>query len=187
MEKTEKLVVFLIVAVMAVAVNLVVMSQALGETEREDPMPMLSVNDLPEPPHPAEEPPLEPQDDTGGVQEEKSDMDTSYGETAPQNTSEDAAEGEIYSAGYFRQMGVIEYGGWRYTWYSQRVLPGGGLDIAGRHVDPEGYVCDSQERVVVASVDLEYGTEVAIPFGSGVGIVLDSGCPSGTLDVYVDW
>ena len=190
MGKMEKLVVFLIVAAVAIAVNLVVLSQASGETEAEQPQPRIplsSVSDLPEPPHPAEEHPQEPQDGAGGPQTEESDMDTPCEETDLQNGSEGVAEGDVYSAGYFRRMGVIEYEGWRYTWYSQRVLPGGGLDIEGRHVDPEGYVCDSQGRVVLASVDLEHDTEVAIPFGSGIGIVLDSGCPGGTLDVYTDW
>ena len=92
-----------------------------------------------------------------------------------------------YSSDQLRTQGAIDDGGYRYTWYSQRVLPGGGLDIEGRHVSADGYVVDAQERVVLASSDLPYGTEVSIPFGSGTGVVLDTGCASGVLDVYTDF
>lgn len=40
-----------------------------------------------------------------------------------------------YTWNYFRHMGVIHWGNWTWTWYSQRVLPGGGLHIPGRHVN----------------------------------------------------
>ena len=92
-----------------------------------------------------------------------------------------------YSSDQLLSQGVIQDGGYRYTWYSQRVLPGGGLNIEGRHVSQEGYVVDAQERIVLASSDLPYGTEVSIPFGSGRGVVLDTGCDSGTLDVYTNF
>jgi len=91
-----------------------------------------------------------------------------------------------YGSSYFRKMGVINWNGWRWTWYSQRVLPGGGLNIPGRHVDDQGYVCDGSNRICLASSDLSYGTVVSTPFGKD-GCVYDSGCSHGTLDVYVDW
>lgn len=91
-----------------------------------------------------------------------------------------------YSPSYFRKMGVINWGGWRWTWYSQRVLPGGGLSIPGRHVDNQGYVCDGSNRICLASSDLSYGTVVSTPFGKD-GCVYDSGCSHGTLDVYTDF
>ena len=94
---------------------------------------------------------------------------------------------DMYSAGYFMQMGEIYEGGWRYTWYSEAVLPGGGLDIPGRHVDDEGYVVDYEGRLVAASEDIPYGTEISVPFGSGTAVVRDCGCPSGTIDIYVSW
>lgn len=97
------------------------------------------------------------------------------------------SNGAYYSSEQLLTQGVIDDGTYRYTWYSQRVLPGGGLNIEGRHVTEEGYVADSQERIVLASSDLPYGTEVAIPFGSGTGVVLDTGCASGTLDVYTNF
>ena len=90
-----------------------------------------------------------------------------------------------YDADYFRRMGVIPDGDYQYTWYSQRVLPGGGLDIPGRTVNGDGYVTDGDGNICLASSDLPYGTVVETPFGTGV--VYDDGCDSGTLDVYTDW
>lgn len=92
----------------------------------------------------------------------------------------------LYSASDLRFHGVIYAGEWRWTWYSQNVLPGGGLSIPGRHVDENGFVCDENDRICLASSDLEYGTVVATPFGKE-GCVYDCGCDSGTLDVYVDF
>lgn len=91
-----------------------------------------------------------------------------------------------YAADELRYHGVIYEGGWRWTWYSQRVLPGGGLTIPGRHVDENGYICDENGRICLASSDLEYGTVVSTPFGKE-GCIYDCGCSSGTLDVYVDF
>lgn len=94
---------------------------------------------------------------------------------------------EWYGASYFMYHGEIYSGGWRYTWYSENVLPGGGLYIPGRHVDDEGYVVDNEGRLVAASEDIPYGTEIGVPFGSGVAVVRDCGCPNGTIDIYVSW
>ena len=74
----------------------------------------------------------------------------------------------------------------RWTWYSQNVLPGGGLQIPGRHVDENGFICDENDRICLASSDLEWGTIVTTPFGKE-GCIYDCGCASGTLDVYVDF
>lgn len=92
----------------------------------------------------------------------------------------------IYSASYFKSAGVIYWGGWRWTWYSQRVLPGRGLRIPGRHVNANGYVVDANERICLASSKLSKGTIVSTPFGAE-GCVYDSGCPSNTLDVYTNF
>ena len=100
---------------------------------------------------------------------------------------EPAGLADRYEADQLRTQGVIFDGGYRYTWYSQRVLPGGGLAIDGRHVSAEGYVVDADERIVVASSDLPRGTELDVPFGSGKAVVLDTGCAPGTIDVYTDF
>lgn len=92
----------------------------------------------------------------------------------------------LYSAGQFQNLGVINWNGYRWTWYSQKILPGYGLDIPGRYVDSEGYVCDENDYICLASNDLPKGTIISTPFGKN-GKVYDCGCPSGTVDVYVNW
>lgn len=96
--------------------------------------------------------------------------------------SEDPAA--AYSFDELMWMGVIYWGDYRWTYYSESVLPGGGLNIPGRYTDEIGFVCDENGYICLASSDLSYGTIVPTPFGR-MGCVYDSGCPSGTLDVYV--
>lgn len=94
----------------------------------------------------------------------------------------DYYDGSITS---FKTQGVIYWGGMRYTWYSQNVLPGGGLNIPGRHVGEDDLIYDSDQYIVVASSDYGYGTVVDTPFGTGK--VYDSGCASGTIDIYTNF
>ena len=75
--------------------------------------------------------------------------------------------------------------GLKETWYSQKVLPGGGLDIPGRHVNNEGFVCDGDGYICVSSSTYPKGT--IIETSRGMGKVYDSGCAPGILDIYVDW
>ncbi len=84
-----------------------------------------------------------------------------------------------------RYKGEVYYNGHRETYYSQRVLPGGGLKIPGRHVASDGTIRDKDGYICVASVDLPYGSIVETSLGTGK--VYDSGCPSGTIDIYTDW
>lgn len=91
------------------------------------------------------------------------------------------------SAEEFQFLGVVEQDGVTYTWYSQNVLPGGGLDelnANGRHVEG-GFVMDGDGYIAVASSDYEKGTVVDTPFGPGK--VYDSGCDSGKIDVYTNF
>lgn len=94
--------------------------------------------------------------------------------------------GALYTSSQFKKKGVINWGGWRWTWYSQKILPGKGLKIPGRHTDANGYICDQNEYICLASVDLSKGTVVSTPFGKK-GKVYDTGCPKGTLDVYTNF
>lgn len=103
-------------------------------------------------------------------------------------------EEELYSASYdgsaedFRRDGIIYYGDFSYTWYSQRVLPGGGLTALnnnGRHVDERGFVCDGDGYIAVASDDFPEGSVVDTPFGAGK--VYDCGSGYGNIDIYVDF
>lgn len=105
----------------------------------------------------------------------------------------EASWGPVPEEGYYgdgsgvltMEGGVNYYNGRRETWYSQRVLPGGGLDIPGRHVADDGTIRDEDGLICVAASDLEYGTLVETSLG--LGKVYDCGCPDGTTDIYVDW
>lgn len=81
--------------------------------------------------------------------------------------------------------GVIYFNGHRETYYSQKVLPGGGLNIPGRHVASDGTIRDADGYICVASSDLAWGTLVETSLG--MGKVYDSGCASGTIDIYTNW
>lgn len=84
-------------------------------------------------------------------------------------------------------MGVKWFEGHRETWYSQKVLPGPGLNIPGRHVADDGTVRDAEGYIVIAC-DLSYAARGSIILTSlGPGKVYDTGCAYGTLDIYVDW
>jgi hypothetical protein len=73
------------------------------------------------------------------------------------------------------------------TWYSQKVLPGGGLKIPGRHVAEDGTIRDIDGFIVVAA-DLSYRPRYTIVGTSlGLGKVYDTGCDYGTIDIYVNW
>lgn len=84
----------------------------------------------------------------------------------------------------FRSDGVWYDGQFRYTWYSSNVLyhyrtPEWSAGADGIYRDSEGYV-------VVASSDHPQGTIISnTPFGAAK--VYDTGCASGTLDVYTNF
>lgn len=100
-------------------------------------------------------------------------------EPAPQNDT-------LYSALQFMRLGVIHWNGWRWTYYSEKILPGGGLDIPGRHNDADGYICDENDYICLSSSSLSRGTVTDTPFGKQ-GKVYDTGCPQDVIDVYVNW
>ena len=84
-------------------------------------------------------------------------------------------------------MGVKYFNGHRETWYSQRVLPGNGLNIPGRHVASDGTIRDKDGYIVLAS-DLSYAPRgTIIQTSLGPGKVYDTGCAYGTIDIYTDW
>jgi len=114
--------------------------------------------------------------------------DVDYEDSSDDYYDEDYSE-EYYessvSAEDFMIQGVVYYNGLEFTWYSENVLPGGGLEIPGRHSDESGYICDCDGYICVASCDYEYGTVLDTPFGYAK--VYDV-CPvSGIVDVYVNW
>lgn len=83
----------------------------------------------------------------------------------------------------FKNAGVVYDNGLRYTWYSSNVLYHyrTGEWTAG----DDGLYRDSNGNIIIASSDYAQGTLVDTPWGQG--IVADSGCASGTIDVYTNY
>lgn len=83
----------------------------------------------------------------------------------------------------FMFRGVIYWSGYKFTYYSEKVLPGGGLRIPGRHVNSDGYVADEYGYIVLAG-DAAMGTVFETPFGYK-GKIYDRGTVGNHLDVYI--
>lgn len=95
-----------------------------------------------------------------------------------------ARRGEMqYTLQQFLFSGVVNWGGYRFTYYSQQVLPGGGLQIPGRHVNAGGYVSDRDGFIVLAG-SAPLGTVFDTPFGYR-GKIYDRGTSGNHLDVYI--
>nr|WP_276939197.1 G5 domain-containing protein [Helcococcus sueciensis] len=88
----------------------------------------------------------------------------------------------IYSLSDLTFHGVINWGGYKFTYYSQSVLPGGGLNIPGRHVNAGGFVADGDGYIVIAN-SAPIGTIINTPFGYQ-GKVYDRGTYGNHMDVY---
>ena len=119
--------------------------------------------------------------------EEASSTDASASSSSGDKASSCAA-GSVakYTASDLKYYGTFRWNDYRWTWYSEKVLPGKGLKIPGRHVDENGFVCDADGYIVIASMSLPKGTVVATPLGKD-GKVYDYCATPGTLDVYVSW
>lgn len=94
-----------------------------------------------------------------------------------------------YSGAYLRHAGRINWRGYSYTWYSQRVMPGTGLKIPGRHLDKQGFVCDKDGYIVVGSSVANRNKRVIVPTPFGkYGKTYDCGYVGGRhFDCYVNW
>ena len=122
--------------------------------------------------------------------------DTYYGTTEEGDDvyHNDSGTFDAFSAdGYmtaeeFRNYGIVNHNGECFTYYSELVLPREGLEIPGRYTEYEGYVCDGEGYVVLATPD-EYthprGSTIELPTGR-TGKFYDF-CPEGSIDVYVNW
>lgn len=126
------------------------------------------------------------------INETQPELDAPIIESEPVIVEESSTElGEpvtdaVYDPYDLYNQGRLYYGDYQYTWYSERVLPGYGLVIDGRHTDADGFVCDGDGYICVAASSLNKGTVVDTPFGRQ-GKVYDSGCDWGVIDVYVNW
>lgn len=108
--------------------------------------------------------------------------DEPYAELAPAYEADGGAP-DIYT------LGVVDDGERTWTWYSERVLPGNGLDelnANGRMTDDEGFVTDGDGYIAVASPDesVPIGTEVETPWGAAR--VYDYN-PGSSWDLYTSW
>lgn len=79
-----------------------------------------------------------------------------------------------YTGAKFKRTGVVYWNSYKFTWYSQRALPGHGLKIPGRHVDKQGFVCDKYGYIVLGSNTANRGRIIPTPFGR-FGKVYDAG------------
>ena len=94
-----------------------------------------------------------------------------------------------YSGAYLRKAGAVLWGGNKYTWYSQRVLPDptNWLGIKGKHVDKQGFICDEKNFICLGSNVANRGKIVKTPFGKW-GKVYDAGYVTcNWYDCYTDW
>ena len=83
--------------------------------------------------------------------------------------------------------GAQYYNGNKETYYSQNVLPGGSLNIPGRHVADDGTIRDGDGYICVAA-DPSYRSKGDILITSlGPAKVYDTGCAYGVIDIYVNW
>ena len=119
----------------------------------------------------------------------------------------DLAEGTGWEPGYSDSPVPIEVGGdyvsdfkawgggsdgtYTYTWYSQRVLPGDGLDALngnGRHVEEDGFVHDGDGYIAVALDGVDEGSVISTPWGEAkVYDRVHEGEYTGHVDVYTDY
>lgn len=86
-----------------------------------------------------------------------------------------------------KSKGVVYFNNHKETYYSQRVLPGGGLKIPGRHVAEDGTVRDQNGYICVAAHQSYLSRGSVVMTSLGPAKVYDTGCAYGTIDIYVNW
>lgn len=100
-----------------------------------------------------------------------------------QYTEENHATVDVAAAQNFKYQGVIYQDGFRYTYYSSRVLYH--YRTGEWWAGADGIYRDSSGYVIVASDSDAFGSLVPTPFGTGK--VYDTGAGYGTRDIYVNW
>ena len=144
-----------------------------------EPIPESISEPKPEP-EPIPEPAPEPEEVVEGLIEQ---LPTAYGYILLYDKSYNV-ETDVKLNSY---IGVVYFNGHKETYYSQNVLPGGGLRIPGRHVAEDGTVRDEEGYICVAADwnYLPYGATVLTSLGPAR--VYDTGCDYGVVDIYVNW
>ena len=148
-----------------------------------EPIPESAPEPIPESisePEPIPEPAPEPEE---VVEELIEQLPTAYGYILLYDKSYNV-ETDVKLNSY---IGVVYFNGHKETYYSQNVLPGGGLRIPGRHVAEDGTVRDEEGYICVAADwnYLPYGATVLTSLGPAR--VYDTGCDYGVVDIYVNW
>ena len=119
------------------------------------------------------------------AQEETKQASASAGSNTSAGNNSGSGGYVIPSGGLTPSKGRIWYNGHTETYYTQKVLPGGGLAIPGRHIASDGTIRDADGYIVLASDDYPRGTVVETSLGAGK--VYDTGSGSGNIDLYTDW
>ena len=84
-----------------------------------------------------------------------------------------------------KSLGRIKFNGHWETWYSQKVLPGKGLKIPGRHVDKDGLIRDGSGYICVATTLVKMGEKIQTSLGMGKRY--DYCGTANTVDIYTNW
>jgi len=84
-----------------------------------------------------------------------------------------------------KRKGEVHFNGHIEKWYSQKVLPGKGLKIPGRHVGSGGLVMDKDNYICVATTLVDDGEIIATSLGTGKRY--DSCDEDNVVDIYTDW
>ena len=86
-----------------------------------------------------------------------------------------------------KSSGVCDIYGHHETYYDEKVLPGEGLAIPGRHVADDGTIRDQDGYICVAADGAFYAKGSTLMTSLGPAKVYDCGCAYGTIDIYVNW
>ena len=104
-------------------------------------------------------------------------------ENLNESPSKALAPQSLYTLAQLKQKGVIVWNGYRFTYYSQSVLPGNKLTIPGQHVNAAGFVADGSGNIVIAYGGRR-GDVIPTPFGFW-GKIYDYCETPATYDCYV--
>lgn len=96
-----------------------------------------------------------------------------------------------YKGKSLKRIGRGKWNKCRWTWYSQRKMPGRGLKIPGRHVDKKrGFVLDKDGYICLGSGMKNKKKKLVVPTPFGrYGKVYDTNGRNNNkwFDTYVDW
>ena len=84
-----------------------------------------------------------------------------------------------------KEKGRVKFNGHFETYYSQRVLPGKGLKIPGRHAGKNGLIMDKDGYIVVATKLVAMRKKINTSLGMGKRYDTCKG--NDVVDIYTDW